>query len=87
MIQERTFTTTSAMFVDYLDRYPIGIGLGAASQASRYLPGLEGTRILVENYASKLQVETGFRGASLLWISGVNLFAVVGTLACLLERR
>ncbi len=63
MIRHRTVETTSAMFVDIFEEYPLGRGLGTANTASRHLLG-EGSSgwSMVENYPSKLQVETGIFG-------------------------
>lgn len=76
MIQERTVGVTGAMFYHYVDRYPIGKGLGAASQATRHLGArADDFRITVENYASKLQVETGLPGVLCFYLFMFFLFS------------
>jgi O-antigen ligase len=63
MIRHRTVETTAAMFVNVLDEYPLGKGLGTASNATRHLLGEDSTGWeLVENHLTKLQMETGIFG-------------------------
>ncbi len=63
MIRHRTVETTTAMFMDLVDEYPLGKGMGTASNAARHLLGEESTEwSLVENHLSKLQMETGIVG-------------------------
>ena len=63
MIRQRTSTTTTIMFLETLDKYPLGRGLGTGSQPSRHLLG-EGSSeyAMIENYPSKIQMETGIMG-------------------------
>lgn len=63
MIRHRTSETTMAMFVETLDKYPSGRGLGTASQPARHLLGENSSGWeMVENYLSKMQMETGILG-------------------------
>jgi O-antigen ligase len=63
MVRHRTVETTTAMFADLVDEYPLGKGMGTASTAARHLLGEESMDLaLVENHLSKLQMETGIVG-------------------------
>ena len=66
-VQQRTLNTTPRMFMQLLEKYPMGKGIGSASQAARHLGKLQGQFDLVENYPSKLLVETGVIGAILFY--------------------
>ncbi len=69
MIRDRTWDTTSGMFVDIFDKYPFGRGLGTASQATRHLLGEDSAGwAMVENYLTKLQMETGILGVLLFYL-------------------
>ncbi len=69
MVRHRTLDTTSAMFVDIFNEYPLGRGLGTASVAARHLLGEESSGWgMVENYLSKLQMETGILGVLLFYL-------------------
>lgn len=69
MIRHRTVETTSAMFADSVEEYPLGRGLGTASMASRHLLGEDSSGwAMVENYPSKLQTETGILGVLLFYL-------------------
>ena len=69
MIRERTVDTTSGMFVDVFNEYPFGRGLGTASLATRHLLGEDSTGwAMVENYLTKLQMETGILGVLLFYL-------------------
>lgn len=74
-IRARTVETTSKMFMMILDRYPLGKGIGSASQASRHLGKIQGEYELVENYQSKLQMEVGIVGVILFYALMVFIFA------------
>jgi hypothetical protein len=68
MIRQRSLETTYDMVSALAAEYPLGRGLGTASQASRHLVGETNPAWqLVENYPSKLVVETGVPGALLLY--------------------
>ena len=69
MVRHRTVDTTSAQFVEVFREYPFGRGLGTASMAARHLLG-EGSSdwTMVENYLSKLQMETGILGVLLFYL-------------------
>jgi hypothetical protein len=69
MVRHRTVDTTSAMFAEVFTEYPFGRGLGTASVAARHLLGEDSSGwALVENYLSKLQMETGIQGVSLFYL-------------------
>ncbi len=69
MVRHRTVNTTSAMFADTVEKYPLGRGLGTASMASRHLLGEDSSGwAMVENYPSKLQMETGIPGLLLFYL-------------------
>jgi hypothetical protein len=69
MVRERTVDTTSGMFVEIFNEYPFGRGLGTASLATRHLLGEDSTGwAMVENYLSKLQMETGILGVLLFYL-------------------
>ncbi len=69
MIKERTVGFTGNIFLHYLNEAPMGSGLGAASTAARYLdPSQEKHPKWVENYPSKLQVETGAPGVLMFFV-------------------
>lgn len=74
IIRSRTVDTTSKMFFILLSKYPLGKGIGSASQASRYLGKREGSFELVENYPCKLQMETGIVGVILFYSMMIFLF-------------
>ncbi len=67
-VKERTIATAPKQFVQNLENYPMGKGIGAASQAARHLGKVEGKFVLVENYLSKLQVEIGIVGVILFYL-------------------
>lgn len=74
-IRQRTYVATTGIFSSYLEKYPMGLGLGAASIASRHMTG--GTLknvILVENFPSKLQVETGMPGVCIFYLFLFSLY-------------
>lgn len=69
MIRNRTTETTMAMFLETLDKYPLGRGLGTASQPARHLVGEDSSGYsMVENYPSKMQTETGILGVVSLYL-------------------
>ena len=75
MLKMRSVGMTGGMLLSYLDRYPMGKGLGAGSTASRHLaendPMLGWT--LIENYPAKLQMETGIVGVVLFYAFSIAL--------------
>ncbi len=70
----RTYGTTSQEFPLLLGKYPMGKGIGAASQASRYLGKVQGQFNLIENYTSKLQLELGIMGVLIFYLFAGILF-------------
>lgn len=68
MVKERTIETTPKMFLKFLERDPMGRGIGAGSTATRYLGETEGKWALVENFLSKLQYELGIVGVLLFYL-------------------
>lgn len=75
MLKLRTIEITRATFLDYLERYPFGRGLGTGTTASRYLLG-KGSGSgwqLIENYPAKLQYETGILGVIIFYLFLINL--------------
>lgn len=74
MIRQRTIDLVSAQFTDVFMNYPLGRGLGTASNASRHLMGESGSGwTMVENYLSKLQMETGIFGVLMFYLFMVVL--------------
>lgn len=78
MIRQRTFETTPLMFTDLLRDHPLGLGLGIASSASRYLLSDEDSSgltepFLIENHLSKLQLETGLFGVVAFYLLVLTL--------------
>lgn len=67
-LRERTIDTAPRQFLEYVNKYPLGKGIGAASQASRYLGKMEGKFNLVENYISKIQLELGIVGVLVFYM-------------------
>ncbi len=61
-LRGRTVETAPQQFLIYLNKYPIGRGIGAGSQGARHLGKREGQFFLVENYLSKMQLEVGLPG-------------------------
>lgn len=80
MVRHRTLETTQAMFLEILGDAPLGKGLGAGSTATRHLAGVDplAKRYLVENYLSKLQMETGIAGVLLFYIFSILLLLRIG---------
>lgn len=69
MVRHRTVDTTSAMFVETFNEYPFGRGLGTASIGARHLLGESSSGwSMVENYVSKLQMETGILGVLFFYL-------------------
>lgn len=67
-IAGRSLKTPQKMFIQMIDKFPIGQGLGSASTGAKHLPGIERrTRTYVENYPAKLQVEAGLPGVILFY--------------------
>jgi hypothetical protein len=67
-VRERTIEATPRLFLELLEKDPLGRGIGAASQAARHLGGQEGKFQLIENYLSKLQFEIGVMGVAVFYI-------------------
>lgn len=73
-LRKRALDATGLMFLEAFEKYPLGEGLGSASGAARHLKGQEGTTWqLVENYPSKVQLETGIIGVILFYLFLVML--------------
>lgn len=69
LIRRRTSETTAAMFIEAFEKYPLGRGLGTASQPARHLLGEGSTGYaMVENYPSKMQTETGIFGVAFFYL-------------------
>lgn len=70
MIRERTIEATKGIFFEYLEEYTFGRGMGTATGASRYLltDDMDEQPVLIENYPSKLQYETGIIGVVLCYL-------------------
>lgn len=69
MVKERTAGSTLQMFGEYLEKFPMGKGLGAASTAAVHLGKKEAsTYQFIENYVTKLQIETGLIGVILYFL-------------------
>jgi len=83
MVKLRTIGITRATFLDYLERYPFGHGLGTGTTASRHLLGkgrggwqVKGRGLgwqLIENYPAKLQYEMGILGVIIFYLLLINL--------------
>ena len=67
-VRKRTVDMAPKMFADLLAKYPLGKGMGAASQASRHLGKIQGEFSLIESYTSKLQLEMGVAGVILFYL-------------------
>jgi hypothetical protein len=74
-VSARTIEATPKMFLKTLEKYPMGNGIGAASQAARHLGGMEGHFVLIENYFSKIQYEIGIVGVASFTIFIFSLIA------------
>ncbi len=74
--RHRTVDTTGQMFIQSMDRYPMGQGIGSVSVAARHLkiPGAKNLGQFVENYVAKLQIETGLPG---LFLFSLMLFFLI----------
>ncbi len=73
MVKERTYETTGGIFIQQLNEYPMGKGLGSASTGARHLQMTMPSKkrqswVLVENFPAKLQVETGIVGVCVFFL-------------------
>ena len=77
MLKMRTVSITSATFMEYLEKYPLGRGMGTGVSASRHLLGGVGEGSsewqLIENYPAKLQYEMGILGVIIFYLFLINL--------------
>jgi hypothetical protein len=74
MVRERTSGSMVKMYLETLDKYPMGKGLGSASTAAVHLGKTEASTFqFIENYPTKLQYEGGVGGVFLYYLFAVLL--------------